>query len=113
MRLTRRTLIKSGATLSALAGSPGIAAGERVLTVFDSRLPASRHFAGTQPGPRIDIASQDASLWRAFRSTLPQGRVEGLTSWSDLVFARGLLEEQGKRLTAERQERRLFRWTMV
>jgi len=42
----------------------------------------------------------------------PRGRVVGLTSWSDLVLARGLLEEKGLRLRAQARCGRLFYWEM-
>ena len=113
MRVTRRTLIKSGAVVTALAGPNALSARTPTVTIFDSRHASSKAFARGRTGKRIDVAHQDATFWRDLRSGLPQGRIEGLTSWSDLVFVRGLLEEQGKRLTQERTESGLFRWTMA
>ena len=114
MKLNRRSLLKAGA-LASLSGSAAARAATQspALIVFDSRLPASRAFAARQAGARIDLAHQDAEFWRALRAASPEGRISGLTRWSDWVAVRGLLEEKGKRLRAERRTGLLFQWEMA
>jgi hypothetical protein len=116
MKLSRRTLIKTGSvTAVAALASVRAAAGEApALTVFDSRIAQSRAFANAQTGLRIDVAHEDANFWRALRAGAPAGRIIGLTAWSDLVVVRGLLEEKGKRLKSEQQlgKSHLLRWEM-
>jgi hypothetical protein len=115
MSITRRALIKSSVALSAVVsttGGQGLAATPPSLVVYDSRLPHARAFAKTHAAPRIDVAHEDAAFWRALRADVPGGTITGLTSWSDWVTVRGLLEEQGKRVKSEVAEHGLFRWTM-
>ena len=50
---------------------------------------------------------------RDLRRLRPDGRVVGLTSWSDLVQVRGLLEQRGSRLHAQARCGRLFYWEMA
>jgi hypothetical protein len=47
------------------------------------------------------------------RRVAPAGRVAGLTTWSDFVQVRGLLQEKGKRLRHESRSGNLFYWEMV
>jgi hypothetical protein len=115
MSFTRRSAIKSGAAVLALAAaaSKAAAAAPPALIVFDSRIPASCAFAQRHIGPRIDVAKEDASFWRQLRADTPTGSVVGMTGWSDWVVVRGLLEEKGKRLKSETASGKLFHWTMV
>jgi hypothetical protein len=39
--------------------------------------------------------------------------VSGLTSWSDFVQVRGVLQEKGKRLRLESRRGKLFYWEMA
>jgi hypothetical protein len=82
------------------------------MIVYDSRLPQSRGLLRQNSPRAIDVADEHANFWRTLRNTVPRGRVVGLTCWSDLVQARGLLEEKGLRLRAEARCGRLFYWEM-
>jgi hypothetical protein len=115
MRLTRRTMIKSGAgvvALSSLGGTTAFAA-PPALIIFDSRLAESLAFARRYSAPRIDVSREDENFWRALRAAAPDGAIIGMTSWSDLVVVRGYLEERGKRLKSETRAGNLFGWTMA
>lgn len=113
MRLSRRSFIKAGAAATAAAPALAFAVPRPALVVFDSRIAESRAFARAFAAPAIDIAREDADLWRQLRAVAPQGQVVGLTGWSDWVLARGFLEEKGKRLREEVATGQLFRWTMA
>jgi hypothetical protein len=116
MSVSRRSVLKYGllASASAFAGTrSAFAAPEPALLVFDSRLAQSRALLGSRGARAIDVARQPAALWRDLRAARPTGRVVGLTSWSDLVQARGVLEGQGKRLRVEARRGRLFYWEMT
>jgi hypothetical protein len=82
------------------------------MLVYDSRLAQSRVLLGRRAPRAIDVAHEHANLWRTLRGMAPHGRVVGLTSWSDLVLARSLLEEKGLRLRAEARCGNLFYWEM-
>jgi hypothetical protein len=114
MRIDRRSLLKSGAVAGGIVAAPVAARAfkPQALTIFDSRALPSRAFAHGQRGAKIDVAQEDAQLWRSLR-TASKGRIEGLTSWSDWVLVRGLLEERGLRVKAEAKAGTLFRWTMA
>jgi hypothetical protein len=115
MNVTRRLVLK-GALLAAASAcaATGRAAGmpSEPMVVYDSRLPQSRELLRQNSGRAIDVADEHANFWRTLRGTAPRGRVVGLTSWSDLVQVRGLLEEKGLRLRAEARCGRLFYWEM-
>ncbi len=115
MSFTRRSAIKSGAAVLAVATATGRAAAsaQPALVVFDSRIPASRAFAQKYSGARIDVALEDESFWRTLRAELPKGTVIGMTGWSDWVMVRGLLEEQGKRMKSETPSGAFYRWSMA
>lgn len=115
MKLSRRTMIKSGTGIAVLTSVRGAAAftDSPALVIFDSRSAASTAFARRYSATRIDVAREDENFWRTLRGTTPAGTIIGLTSWSDLVVVRGFLEEQGKRLKSETRARDLFRWTMA
>lgn len=117
MRVNRRTLIKAGAAtaVAATATVRSAAAETPALVVFDSRLPESIAFAASFGGAKLDVAHEDRQFWTRLRRGAPEGRVIGLTRWSDLVVVRGELERQGKRLLSERQDHTHapFRWEMV
>jgi len=113
MKLTRRHFVKSGAVVTLVAGSgvSALAAQRRpALVIYDSRLPRSLTYARTLPGPRLDIAHEDARLWRSLRDALPTGPVVGLTRWSDLVLVRGFAGDQRKRLRSHARDGGLFAW---
>lgn len=114
MKLSRRSLLKSGAAAAVLV-VPAIppATAMPALVVFDSRHPASRALAKGMGLPTLDISREDANFWRGLRGVLPAGAVIGLTGWSDFVIARGMLEEKGRRLVEEVPYGALFRWKMV
>lgn len=114
MKLSRRSFIKAGvATAAASVPALPLAAQPPALVVFDSRFAESRALARHFAAPVIDISREDANFWRKLRAAAPNGRVIGLTGWSDLVLARGFLEEKGKRLREEIPSGKLFRWTMA
>jgi hypothetical protein len=108
-----------GAVFGATASRIGFAAaddspGSRVsLRIFDSRSAESRAWLGSDARATVDVAHEQAQRWSTLRSIRPRGCVEGFTTWSDLVQARGVLEQQGKRLRAESRSGRLFHWVMV
>ncbi len=106
MKIDRRSLLKNGAVAGGIVVAPAAvhAYEAPALTIFDSRALASRAFAHGQRGAKIDVAQEDAQLWRSLRNA-NKGRVEGLTSWSDWVLVRGLLEERGLRVKTENAKR--------
>jgi hypothetical protein len=117
MKLTRRTLLKSALVVGTTAVGT-----QRVLTaapaplglrVFDSGLPSSRAWLSHQTGPAIDVDNERRSRWAYLRSFEPCGVVSGLTSWSDFVQVRGVLQEKGKRLRLESRRGELFYWEMA
>ena len=114
MTVSRRTVLKGGIAAAALsAGSTTALASRRAdLIVFDSRHPASTRLARARYARKIDIAHEDANFWRNLRSDIASRRIAGMTRWSDFVVARGFLEEQGKRLTAETLRDGLVFWEM-
>lgn len=114
MTLSRRNVLKSGVATAIVAsgGMSQIASAAPGLLIYDSRIPASATFAFDHAIPAIDIAQEDAALWRNVRSIAQPGAVAGLTGWSDWVVIRGLLEEKGLRMATQTQQGRLFRWTM-
>jgi hypothetical protein len=117
MKLTRRTLLKS----ALIAGTAAIntrrvlaaAAAPLGLRVFDSTLPSSRVWLSLKTGPAIDVDNERRSRWAYLRSFEPYGVVSGLTSWSDFVQVRGVLQEKGKRLRLESRRGDLFYWEMA
>jgi hypothetical protein len=124
--LTRRALLKS-----AVCGAAAIAAGRAAIAVapaaaaaappprpielriFDARLPASREWVGSDAAAAIDVAREGMHRWTRLRSAEPRGRVAGLTTWSDFVQVRGLLQDKGKRLRVQSRSGALFYWEMV
>lgn len=114
--VTRRGVLKGAAVVGAATAVPlGAAAmSARRLVIFDSRLPASLAFARSMPaGQRIDLAEDGDPRFAALRSGLAKGTVvEALTRRSDLVDLRHELARQGLRLSQQRAERGLFRWSM-
>jgi hypothetical protein len=104
--VSRRAVLKGASALGAATALPmAVTAKQPVLAVYDSRLPESRLFAVTQrrSGIRvIDIAQGGRALWTVAQQDIPaSGTIIGMTGWSDWVVLRGLMEEQGKRLTHE------------
>jgi hypothetical protein len=114
--ITRRAMLQlalvSAATL-ATGTSNAIAVPPQALLVYDSRLPQSSALRSAHAGRVLDLAYEQANLWRNLRNLRPGGRVVGLTSWSDYVQVRSLLEEQRSRLRAETRFGRLFYWEMA
>jgi hypothetical protein len=119
MTLTRRTMLKSAliAAVAATEAGRAIASGSRAAPiawrVFDSRLPLSRAWLGPGAEGTIDVAEEQASRWARLRGMIPGGRVAGMTTWSDFVQVRGLLQEKGMRLRREARSGDLFCWEMV
>jgi hypothetical protein len=130
MKLTRRVMLKSALISAAAATHAGrsFAAGSGAAPlawrVFDSRRHASRAWLGSDAGRTIDagrtmdagraidVAHDAANRWVRLRGLNPEGRVAGLTTWSDFVQVRGLLQEKGKRLRVESRSGDLFYWEM-
>jgi len=117
MMLTRRALLAS-AVLASTLSTGAAAAGRRgapggALRVFDSRLPLSRAWLGSNTGNSIDVAHEQANRWSQLRNSAPAGRVTGLTRWSDYIQVRGALEQKGKRLRLEARSGGLFYWEMT
>lgn len=83
------------------------------LRIFDSRLPLSRTWLGSDIGNSIDVAREKATRWSQLRNSVPAGSVAGLTRWSDYIQARGALEQKGKRLRLEARSGELFYWEMI
>jgi hypothetical protein len=114
--ITRRALLQgvlvSAATL-ATGTSNVIAMPPQALLVYDSRLPQGRALRSAHAGRVLDLAYEQVDLWRNLRNLRPGGRVVGLTSWSDYVQVRSLLEERRSRLRAEARCGRLFYWEMA
>lgn len=115
MILSRRSLIKSGVLATVIAATTVrvLATPRPALVIYDSRLPQSSDFARTWHTPKIDVAHEDAHFWRTLRTVAPDGTIMGITSWSDWVIVRGLLEEKGMRVKEEAASGTLFRWTMA
>ena len=117
MKLTRRTLLKSvlvvGASAIGTQRARAAASAPLGLRVFDSALSSSRAWLGHQTGPAIDVDHERRSRWTYLRSVEPCGAVSGLTSWSDFVQVRGVLQEKGKRLRLESRRGNLFYWEMA
>lgn len=120
MSVSRRSVLKGAATVSAAASLPVLAESTNgALTVFDSNIPESRAF-GWQAKSQLDVADLHGSNWQALRGAMKGVRsVKGLTGWSDWVVARGLLEERGFRLKSEASvaaplsgHAHLFKWEM-
>ncbi|GHC95772.1 hypothetical protein [Novosphingobium pokkalii] len=118
----RRTLLRSGTLAVASVAMPASAhaAALPALVVFDSRVAESRAFAAAFPlAARHDVALGPLALARRL-ATVGQGRVEGLTGWSDWVMLRSAARGRGLRATAEQAaeaplsgRRHLFRWSMA
>ena len=119
MTLTRRGLIKNALIAAAAMAEArrAAAAASRstppALRVYDSRVPVSGAWIGDHGEGVIDVAEEHASRWVRLRRVAPAGRVAGLTTWSDFVQVRGLLQEKGKRLRHESRSGNLFYWEMV
>jgi hypothetical protein len=117
MKLTRRTLLKSALVVGTAAiGTQRVLAAASAplgLRVFDSGQTASRAWLSHQTGPAIDLDHERRSRWAYLRSSEPRGVVSGLTSWSDFVQVRGVLQEKGKRLLLESRRGNLFYWEMA
>jgi hypothetical protein len=122
---TRRALLKGvvcgaaaiaverAATAVGCTAAVGPASRPIELRIFDARLPASRAWVGFHAEAAIDVAREGMHRWMRLRSAEPRGRVAGLTTWSDFVQVRGLLQEKGKRLQVEARSGPLFYWEMV
>lgn len=122
MNLGRRDFVKAGVSAAGAAGSlltaPAFARASAArgappaLVVYDSRLPASRAFAQSYDAPLLDVAHEHGSRWRGARARLPEGRIVGLTRWSDFVLMRGFAGEQLKRTRTERRLGDLRYWEL-
>ena len=116
MSITRRALVQ-GALVAAATLATGtsnvIAVPPQALLVYDSRLPQSRVLRSAHAGRVLDLAYEQVNLWRNLRNLSPGGRVVGLTSWTDYVQVRSLLEERRSRLRTEARCGRLFYWEMA
>ena len=114
MIITRRSLLKCAlVAATAVPGTSRLRPEPGVLLVYDSRLPQSLALRRSHGGRSIDLAREHANMWGNLRRLRSSGRVVGLTSWSDLVQVRGLLEQRGSRLRAQARRGRLFYWEMA
>ena len=115
MNITRRSLLKGTlvTATAAVLGASRMRLAPGALLVYDSRLPQSLALQRSHDGRSIDLAREHASRWGTLRRLRCSGIVVGLTSWSDLVQVRGLLEERGSRLRAQARCDRLFYWEMT
>lgn len=123
MSLTRRSLLKTGAALSAASALPATAHALQGpdLIVYDSRLPESvAAMKSARAALVLDLAAKGGVSWTALQA-LPQDlrSAQGLTGWSDWVGLRGYLEDRGLRLKSETGvpapvsgKAHLFRWEM-
>lgn len=121
--LGRRGLLKAGLLAGTLAAGPATAAlaSGAPLAVFDSRIAESRAFArSAAAADTIDLTRERVTLFARLRGSLPPGRIEGLTGWSDWVALRGELESRGWRVLAEAPvaapasgRAHLFRWSLA
>ncbi len=116
MNVTRREVLQA-AMLTATVGSMGsviaFSMPAAVLLVYDSRLPRSLALRARHPARAIDVAAEHATRWRGLRDWRSEGRVAGLTTWSDWVLVRGFLEEKRKRVRTEARRGELFYWEMA
>ena len=83
------------------------------LLLCDSRSAASRALLGDHSVTALDVAEQSVRRWQELRTRRSNGAVAGLTAWSDLVQARGLLQERGLRMRLEQRRGQLFYWEMA
>ena len=114
MMLTRRALLASAVCISTLStGAKGRPPAPSAVRVFDSRLPQSRAWLGSNTESSIDVAREQANRWSQLRNSAPAGRVAGLIRWSDYIQVRGALEQKGKRLRLEARSGGLFYWEMT
>jgi hypothetical protein len=117
--VSRRSVLTGAGTLAAIAGLvPGTISEAAALAVHDGRLAAARAFAAVahDRGIRtIDLAAHGGAIWQVGRRDLAvPGAVIGMTGWSDWIILRALMEEQGKRVTRERQHAPgIIGWTMA
>jgi len=114
MKLSRRGFVKASAASAAFTRSAARAMATQppALVIYDSRIVQSRSFAQSHGAPMIDIALQHDTRWRDIRAGLPQGRIVGLTRWSDFVSMRGIAVAQGLRVAAERPFGALHLWEL-
>lgn len=110
MRVSRRAFVKAAAVASAAGATPVLAAATVALVIYDSRLPQSRLWAARIGGPVVDVAEQHATRWQTLRAPLPEGRIIGLTRWSDFILARGFAAEQRRPLRGTRRAGDLNLW---
>ena len=108
---------RTGATTAGASRSAGRAgrmvADDVTLLLCDSRSAASRALLGDHSVTALDVAEQSVRRWQELRTRRCNGAVAGLTAWSDLVQARGLLQERGLRMRLEQRRGQLFYWEMA
>ena len=90
------------------------------IVIHDTRIARSRAFgeaAAAHGFRRVDVAGQEALLWREARAGFglhPGGLVIALTRWSDRVSLGGLFGERGLRFVEERSlPGGLVHWAMA
>jgi hypothetical protein len=118
MKFSRRTMLRNAlfaavATQAARSFAAMSGPAPVLWRVFDSRVAASRVWLGFDTGWAIDVAHEAATRWVRLRGLSSNLRVAGMTSWSDFVQVRGLLQERRKRLRVESRNGELFYWEMV
>jgi hypothetical protein len=72
MSISRRNVLKSGIAVAAVSAGSTTALASRSadLIIFDSRDATSARFASAQFARKIDVAHEDAKLWRNLRSAV-------------------------------------------
>lgn len=109
--VTRRALLGGAATLTGVAVAPSVVVQLAVkLHIFDSRLGVAAAVAQAYH----DIATEDASFWRASRDLVLRSgdRVTGVTRWSDWVGMRSLLNARGLRTRSVMVRGNVATWEM-
>ena len=115
LQANRRDVVKGGGVALALVGLgvPVASRAATALAVYDPALPASRALAHAGGAARLVALSGDrVHFWRAALAGRP-GAITGVTSWSDLVLARGIAAEHGLRLRATTRHDDLHTWLIA
>jgi len=111
-RIPRRSVLAGLLAAAAAPATPAAAEYPASLLIYDSRWPQSLALRGRIAAQAIDMSHEHLSRCRGLRSSIPRGRIIGLTTWGDLVLARALLQDQGRRLRQETRCGELFYWEM-
>lgn len=115
--MLRRQVIKGMALMAPLGAVAAVIDGPLprrpdALVVFDSDHATSREFAGSAVCA-IDLVDERTGRWAQLRHATPTGAVMGLTTWSDFVQVRGVLEARRMRVQFTLRRGDLYYWHMV